>query len=100
MEHSFRGADIVYPKSWTPFGVMQRRTPLLQKGDRHGLQALEKECLATNARFKNWECDEKKIKLTRGGQQVALTGRFHAILPGKISGQLGGHPWLSGGIVP
>ena len=81
MEESFRDADIVYPKSWAPFAVMQRRTPLLQKGDRDGLKALEKECLANNARFTNWECDEKKMKLTRGGEAL-----YMHCLPADISG--------------
>ena len=81
MEESFRNADIVYPKSWAPYGVMQRRTPLLQKGDRDGLKALEKECLANNARFKNWECDAKKMKLTKHGKALYL----HC-LPADISG--------------
>jgi knotted carbamoyltransferase YgeW len=81
MEDAFRDADVVYPKSWAPFEVMQRRTPLLQKGDRDGLKALEQECLANNARFKNWECDEKKMRLTRGGEALYL----HC-LPADISG--------------
>jgi len=81
MEEAFRGADVVYPKSWAPYAVMQRRTPLLQKGDRDGLKALEQECLANNARFKNWECDGKKIKLTKGGKALYL----HC-LPADISG--------------
>ncbi len=81
MEDSFRDADIVYPKSWAAYSVMQRRTPLLQKGDRDGLKALEKECLANNARFKNWECDGKKMKLTKGGKALYL----HC-LPADISG--------------
>jgi knotted carbamoyltransferase YgeW len=81
MEESFRDADVVYPKSWAPYSVMQRRTPLLQKGDRDGLKALEKECLANNARFKNWECDAKKMKLTRGGQAL-----YMHCLPADISG--------------
>ena len=81
MEDAFRGADVVYPKSWAPYAVMQRRTPLLQQGDRGGLKALEKECLANNARFKNWECDEKKMKLTKGGKALYL----HC-LPADISG--------------
>src|ERR1035437_5498952 len=81
MEEAFRGADVVYPKSWAPYAVMQRRTPLLKQGDREGLKALEKECLANNARFKNWECDEKKMKLTRGGEALYL----HC-LPADISG--------------
>jgi knotted carbamoyltransferase YgeW len=81
MEESFRDADAVYPKSWAAYSVMQRRTPLLQKGDRDGLKALEKECLANNARFKNWECDAKKMKLTRGGKAL-----YMHCLPADISG--------------
>ena len=54
---------------------------MLQKGDRDGLKALEKECLANNARFKSWECDAKKMKLTRGGEALYL----HC-LPADISG--------------
>jgi knotted carbamoyltransferase YgeW len=81
MEDAFRDADIVYPKSWAPFSVMQRRTPLLRKGDREGLKALEKECLANNARFKRWECDEAKMKLTRGGAAL-----YMHCLPADISG--------------
>jgi knotted carbamoyltransferase YgeW len=81
MEDAFRDADVVYPKSWAPYNVMQRRTPLLQKGDRDGLKALEKECLANNARFKSWECDEAKMRLTRGGEALYL----HC-LPADISG--------------
>lgn len=81
MEESFRDADVVYPKSWAPYNVMQRRTPLLRKGDRDGLKALEKECLANNARFKSWECDEAKMKLTRGGQAL-----YMHCLPADISG--------------
>jgi knotted carbamoyltransferase YgeW len=81
MEDAFRGADVVYPKSWAPYAVMQRRTPLLQAGDHDGLKALEKECLANNARFKNWECDGKKMRLTQGGKALYL----HC-LPADISG--------------
>lgn len=81
MEESFRDADVVYPKSWAPFDVMQRRTPLLQRGDRDGLKALEQECLANNAKFKHWECDEPKMKLTKGGAALYL----HC-LPADISG--------------
>ena len=81
MEDAFRDADIVYPKSWAPYGVMQRRTPLLRKGDREGLKALEKECLANNAGFKGWECDEAKMRITRGGSAL-----YMHCLPADISG--------------
>jgi knotted carbamoyltransferase YgeW len=81
MEEAFRDADVVYPKSWAPFGVMQRRTPLLRRGDRGKLKALEKECLANNAKYKNWECDEKKMKLSKGGKAL-----YMHCLPADISG--------------
>jgi len=81
MEEAFRDADVVYPKSWAPYAVMQKRTPLLKQGDCDGLKALEQECLASNARFKNWECDGKKMKLTKGGKALYL----HC-LPADISG--------------
>ena len=64
MEEAFTGAHIVYPKSWAPYHVMQRRTELLQKSDKDGLKSLEKECLANNAKFTSWECDRKKMDLT------------------------------------
>jgi knotted carbamoyltransferase YgeW len=81
MEEAFRGADVVYPKSWAPYHVMQRRTPLLQKGDKAGLQALEKECLANNARFVDWQCDRAKMNLTAGGKAL-----YMHCLPADISG--------------
>jgi knotted carbamoyltransferase YgeW len=81
MEKAFQGADVVYPKSWAPYHVMQRRTPLLHKSDKQGLKQLEKECLANNARHKDWECDARKMKLTHGGQALYL----HC-LPADISG--------------
>ena len=72
MEAAFKGADIVYPKSWAPFEVMGRRTELLKKSDKDGLKALEKECLANNAKFTSWECDRAKMNLTKGGKALYM----------------------------
>jgi knotted carbamoyltransferase YgeW len=72
MESAFQDADIVYPKSWAPFKVMERRTALLEKNDHPGLKALEKECLAQNAKHTGWECDAAKMKLTKGGKAVYM----------------------------
>lgn len=72
MDAAFKGADIVYPKSWAPFSVMGRRTELLRKNDSDGLKALEKECLANNAKFKDWECTEEKMKLTKKGSALYM----------------------------
>jgi knotted carbamoyltransferase YgeW len=72
MEEAFKDADIVYPKSWAPYDVMQKRVPLLHAGDTAGLKDLEKTCLANNAKFKAWECDEAKMKLTKGGKALYM----------------------------
>lgn len=72
MEEAFKDADVVYPKSWAPYKVMERRTGLLKNNDRPGLIELEKECLNNNARFMPWECDAKKMALTKGGNALYM----------------------------
>jgi knotted carbamoyltransferase YgeW len=81
MDEAFRDADIVYPKSWAPYRVMQRRTELMHRNDSAGLQDLEKECLATNARYQDWECTEDKMRLTKNGRAL-----YMHCLPADISG--------------
>lgn len=80
MEEGFREADVVYPKSWAPYQVMERRTEFLRRNDSAELKELEKECLANNARFKSWECTEEKMKLTRKGKAL-----YMHCLPADIS---------------
>jgi knotted carbamoyltransferase YgeW len=80
MDEAFANADIVYPKSWAPYAVMEKRTSLLRANNHDGLKALEKECLANNARFKNWECTEEKMKQTRNGKAL-----YMHCLPADIS---------------
>jgi knotted carbamoyltransferase YgeW len=72
MDAAFEDADIVYPKSWAPYEVMQKRVPLLHSGDHVALKDLEKVCLTNNARFKEWECTETKMKLTKGGKALYM----------------------------
>jgi knotted carbamoyltransferase YgeW len=81
MEEAFKGADIVYPKSWAPYKVMQQRTTLLRASDHDGLKALEKSCLAQNAQHKNWHCDEAMMKRTAEGKAL-----YMHCLPADISG--------------
>ena len=81
MEEAFADADIVYPKSWAPYSVMQQRTKLLQTKDAEGLKELEKACLAQNANFTNWECDAEKMKLTKNGEAL-----YMHCLPADITG--------------
>jgi knotted carbamoyltransferase YgeW len=72
MDEAFAGADIVYPKSWAPYSVMERRTELLKKSDNAGLKELEKECLANNAKHKDWECTRTKIDTTAKKQALYM----------------------------
>jgi len=81
MDDAFRNADIVYPKSWAPFHVMEKRTSLLKKGDNAGLKDLEKSCLDNNTKFTDWECTEKKMQLTRDGKAL-----YMHCLPADITG--------------
>lgn len=81
MEEAMVGADIVYPKSWAPYHIMEERTRMLLGGDKKGLEELEVQCLANNARYKDWEYDHAKMKLTRN--QDAL---YMHCLPADISG--------------
>ena len=81
MKDAFKDADIVYPKSWAPFSAMEERTKLYQKGDKAGIDALEKRLLAQNAEHKDWTCSEDMMKLTKGGKALYL----HC-LPADITG--------------
>ena len=81
MDEAFRGADIVYPKSWAPFAAMEQRTELYGRGDAAGIQALEKELLAQNARHRDWCCTEARMGTTRDGRALYL----HC-LPADING--------------
>ncbi len=72
MDEAFKDADIVYPKSWAPYSVMGERTDLLRANDHQGLKDLEQSCLAQNANFKDWECTEEKMKLTKDGKALYM----------------------------
>ncbi|MHC1704705.1 MAG: knotted carbamoyltransferase YgeW [Tenuifilaceae bacterium] len=80
MSEAMKGADIVYPKSWAPFHIMQQRTKLLQNADKAGLKELEQVCLANNAKFMDWEYDEAKMKTTKNGNAL-----YMHCLPADIS---------------
>ena len=81
MQEAFKDADIVYPKSWAPFKAMEKRTQLYEKGDFEDIKELEKELLAHNALYKDWECTEDMMKLTKNGNALYL----HC-LPADITG--------------
>ncbi len=81
MAEAFKGADIVYPKSWAPFAAMEKRTVLYGNGDDAGIKALEKELLAQNAKHKDWACTEDLMKLTTNGKAL-----YMHCLPADITG--------------
>jgi knotted carbamoyltransferase YgeW len=82
MEEAFKDADAVYPKSWAPLAVMEKRTALLRQGKagEGALSVLEKECIAANDKYKSWECTEKLMKGTRTGK-----GLYMHCLPADIT---------------
>ncbi|MGD9874217.1 MAG: knotted carbamoyltransferase YgeW [Kiritimatiellia bacterium] len=81
MEDAFADADIVYPKSWAPFSIMEQRTKMLRGGEAAKLGDLEKQCLANNLKFKDWECTEELMKKTKDGKAL-----YMHCLPADITG--------------
>jgi knotted carbamoyltransferase YgeW len=81
LEEAFDGADVVYPKSWAPLGIMEERTRLLRACEQDQLAALERHCLETNAAHKAWECTEALMRRTRAGR-----GLYLHCLPADITG--------------
>ncbi len=81
MADAFADADVVYPKSWAPFAIMEKRTEMLTAGNTGGLAALEKEALDSNARHASWQCTPEMMGLTRGGRAL-----YMHCLPADISG--------------
>ena len=81
MEEAVKDADIVYPKSWAPFHIMQQRTELLKNKDTKGLAELEQQALQNNAKFKDWEYSEEMMKTTKNREAL-----YMHCLPADISG--------------
>lgn len=81
MAEAFKDADIVYPKSWAPYGAMEERTGLYEEGNWEGIKRLEKRLLAQNAQHKGWTCTQDLMNTTREGSALYL----HC-LPADITG--------------
>jgi ornithine carbamoyltransferase len=62
MDTAFEDADIVYPKSWGIYDLMLARQQAKTKED---IADNQRACLAKNAEFKNWICDERRMKLAK-----------------------------------
>ena len=72
MDEAFADADVVYPKSWGPYDLMLERVAANRAGDKAKMGDIEKRALGRNAEFKSWCCDERLMKLTRGGDALYM----------------------------
>jgi knotted carbamoyltransferase YgeW len=81
MGEAYLKADVVYSKSWAPLHIMKQRTDLLKQNKDKELNELEQECLIINAKFKNWECTQKLMDLTKNGAAL-----YMHCLPADITG--------------
>jgi knotted carbamoyltransferase YgeW len=81
MREAFDGADIVYPKSWAPYQVMEKRTALLRSGRGDRVEDLEQEAIAENSKHKDWECTEELMAATQDGKAL-----YMHCLPADITG--------------
>jgi ornithine carbamoyltransferase len=62
MDAAFRDADVVYPKSWGVYDLMLARQLAKSKEE---VAENQRACLASNAKHKNWICDERRLKLAK-----------------------------------
>jgi ornithine carbamoyltransferase len=62
MDAAFADADIVYPKSWGVYDLMLARQAAKTKEE---IADNQRACLAKNAEFKSWICDERRMKLAK-----------------------------------
>ncbi len=83
MDEAFKDADVVYPKSWASFEIMEERTQVLASGNKNAYEDLEKKALAQNAlHTEGWECNEENMKLTKDGKAL-----YMHCLPADITGE-------------
>jgi knotted carbamoyltransferase YgeW len=72
MDDAFRGADVVYPKSWGPRDLMLERVEANRRGDLGELGNIEKRALERNQLHTSWICDERRMGLTREGNALYM----------------------------
>jgi knotted carbamoyltransferase YgeW len=72
MDDAFEGAHVVYPKSWGPYDLMMERVAANKAADKTALAAIEQRCLARNADFTDWICDERLMAKTVDGDALYM----------------------------
>jgi ornithine carbamoyltransferase len=81
MDDACADADIVYPKSWAPYAVMEERTNRLRARRTDHLRELEAEALAQNAKYQDWTCSTARMRLTKNARAL-----YMHCLPADITG--------------
>eukprot|EP00727_Mastigamoeba_balamuthi_P007900 m51a1_g3730 putative ornithine carbamoyltransferase (403) ;mRNA; f:26297-27646 len=83
MKEAFAGADVVYPKSWAAFSVMQERVRLLRagQGGQAAIKELDKKAIEESQKYIDWQCTPELMAVTNGGKAL-----YMHCLPADISG--------------
>jgi ornithine carbamoyltransferase len=71
MDEAFADAEAVYPKSWGPRERMLERVEANRR-DASLMREIERSALESNARHRDWICDERRMALTAGGRALYL----------------------------
>jgi knotted carbamoyltransferase YgeW len=72
MDAAVEGADIVYPKSWGPYDLMLERVDAFKAKDEAAMREIESRALERNKLHTQWIYDERRMKLTRGGEALYM----------------------------
>ncbi len=72
MDEAFRGADVVYPKSWGAHDLMVERVAANAAGDAAELARIERRALERNAEHADWICDERRMASTADGDALYM----------------------------
>src|SRR5512140_3448857 len=72
MDEAFKGADVVYPKSWGPYDLMLERVAANRNRDDRAMKEIESMALERNRQFTDWICDERRMALTAGGDAMYM----------------------------
>ena len=91
MSDAFTGADVVYPKSWAPVHIMEKRCELLFAGKANAeeMKKLEEECTLANKVHESWECTEEQMLRTTQTYDGKTKGEalYMHCLPADISSE-------------
>jgi knotted carbamoyltransferase YgeW len=72
MDEAFKGADVVYPKSWGAYDLMVERVAANAARDTKELAAIEGRALERNALHTDWICDERRMGFTAQGEALYM----------------------------